>query len=107
MLILNEGQMIVNQVAQSAIPISSTVTNQQHVGKLISLNGVITSNETLGDGLFIKPAKYIVLGRSVEMYGWKEKRNKQVKNKVGGSQTRITTATYYRYNISNIVCYLN
>jgi hypothetical protein len=93
-LIYNEGQTIVNQVAQSAIPISSTVANQQHVGKLISMSGVITSNETLGDGLFIKPGKYIVLGRSIEIYGWRERRNKQTKNKVGGSQTRITTATY-------------
>ncbi|MDF5718242.1 MAG: TMEM43 family protein [Rhizonema sp. NSF051] len=93
-LILNEGQLVVKQVAQQAIPISSTVVNNQYIGKLVSTSGVITSSETLGDHLFIKPGKYIALGRRVEMYAWVEKRNKQVKTKLGGSQTQKITAIY-------------
>lgn len=94
LLIWNEGQTVVNQVAQQAIPISSAVVNNQYIGKLVSMSGVITSNQTLGDNLFIKPGNYITLARGAEMYAWIEKRDKQVKTKVGGSQTQKITAIY-------------
>ncbi|MDF5731411.1 MAG: TMEM43 family protein [Rhizonema sp. PD38] len=93
-LIWNEGQLVVKQVAQQAIPISSAVVNNQYIGKLVSTSGVITSSETLGVHLFIKPGNYIALARSVEMYAWVEKRDKQVKTKLGGSQTQKITAIY-------------
>ena len=95
-LIWNEGQTVVHQVAQQAIPISSEVVNHQYIGKLVSTSGVITSNQTLGDNLFIKPGNYIALARSVEMYAWIENQDKQVKTKVGGSQRQKITAIYQK-----------
>ncbi|HYW19427.1 MAG TPA: TMEM43 family protein [Nodularia sp. (in: cyanobacteria)] len=96
LLIWNEGQAIVNQVAQEAIPISSDVANNQHIGQLVMTSGVITSNQSLGDNLFIQPGKYIAIARGVDMYSWVEEQAKDAKTKVGGSQTQKITTTYQK-----------
>ncbi len=95
-LIWNEGQTIVNQVAQQAIPISSDVANNQHIGKLVMTSGVITSNQTLGDNLFIQPGEYIAIARGVDMYSWEEEQAKDAKTNVGGSQSQKITTTYQK-----------
>ncbi len=41
-------------------------------GKRIAMSGNLTSKELLGDGLFLKPAAYLRVDRSVEMFAWKE-----------------------------------
>lgn len=93
-LIWNEGQTIVNQVAQEAVPITSTSNSTKYIGKLVSTSGLITSNDVLGDNLFVAPGNYIALARSVEMYAWVETRDKEAKTNLGGSQQQKITATY-------------
>lgn len=95
-LIWNEGQTIVNQVAQQAISISSDVANNQHIGELVITSGVITSNQTLGDNLFIQPGEYIAITRGVDMYSWVEEQAKDAKTNVGGSQSQKITTTYQK-----------
>ncbi len=95
-LIWNEGQTIVNQVAQQAIPISSDVANNQHIGKLVITSGVITTNQTLGDNLFIQPGEYIAIARGVDIYSWEEEQAKDATTNVGGSQNQKITTTYQK-----------
>jgi hypothetical protein len=92
----NEGSTILNQTAQQAITISSDVPNNQHIGKLIITSGVITSEQQLGDNLFIQPGEYIAIARDVEMYSWVEKQEKKTQTNLGGSQNQKVTTTYYK-----------
>ncbi|MEA5581663.1 TMEM43 family protein [Nodularia harveyana UHCC-0300] len=100
LIIWNEGSTILNQAAQQAISIPSDVPNNQDIGKLIITSGVITSDETLGDNLFIQPGEYIALAREVDMYSWVEKQTKETETNLGGSQDQKVTTTYYKTWVS-------
>ncbi len=92
----NEGNTILNQAVQQAIPISSDVVNNQKIGKLVITSGVITTNEKLGDDVFIQAGDYISISRNVEMYSWVEEEKKESQTNVGGSQTQKITTNYRR-----------
>lgn len=100
LIIWNEGSTILNQTAQQAISIPSDVPTSQHIGKLIITSGVISSDQTLGDNLFIQPGEYIALARQVDMYSWVEKQTKKTQTNVGGSQDQKVTTTYYKTWVS-------
>ncbi|MDC0834532.1 TMEM43 family protein [Geitlerinema sp. CS-897] len=93
-LIGNEGQSDLNKVALSTVQISSETPNIGHIGKPVATTGIIRSSELLGDEFFLKPAPYIAMARSVDMYVWVERREVESKINVGGSETRKTTVTY-------------
>lgn len=91
----NEGRVDFSEVAKTAVEISATSPNSSAIGQLVSTSGVITSDELIGDNLFLKPGKYIVVQRKVEMYAWREETRTETKKNRGGSETKITT---YKYN---------
>ena len=100
-LYFNEGRIDYSQIANKAIEITANSPNPAAEGKLIATNGSVTSDEMLGDNLFLKPGKYLALSRQVEMFAWQEsKKTKKIKN-VGGSETQITTYSYSREWTSN------
>ncbi|MEK7086035.1 MAG: TMEM43 family protein, partial [Patescibacteria group bacterium] len=91
----NEGRVDLSEVAKNAVEISSTEVALAGVdGKLVSTNGKITSGETLGDGLYLNPGKYLSVHRDVEMYAWVEKTSSNSDTNLGGSETTETTYTY-------------
>lgn len=96
LLYWNEGSVDFSVLARNAREIISTSTSQTDAlqGSLVSTTGLLSSNEMLGDNLFLNPGRYIVIKRVVEMYAWKErKQSKTIKN-FGGSET---TETIYSY----------
>jgi hypothetical protein len=62
-----------NEVAAKAISVDATFPDRSHNGKFVVAQGVLSSEELLGDE-FVLPGRYLVLRRRVEMYQWQEKR---------------------------------
>jgi Transmembrane protein 43 len=91
-LFFNEGRLDFSQAAKSAVVIQADAPAPQANGKTVALTGAIASPEILGDGQYLKPAPYIALGRTVEMYSWREAESSQTQKQVGGGKT--TTKTY-------------
>jgi hypothetical protein len=91
-LFCNEGRLDFSQVAKGAIVIQANAPAFQANGKTVALTGAIASPEILGDGQYLKPAPYIALGRTVEMYSWRESASSKSTKQVGGGKT--TTKTY-------------
>ena len=90
----NEGRIDLSKLAEKAIDISSTSKASADTDKqLISVNGVFSSNEMIGDS-FLKKGNYISIKRNVEMYSWNEETSTKSKTNTGGSETTETTYTY-------------
>lgn len=96
LLYWNEGRVDLSDIAKTATEISSSEVNTDPAlaKKLISATGVVSSNEIIGDNLFLQPDKFIAVERRVEMYAWKEDRTTKDKTNIGGSETSETTYTY-------------
>jgi hypothetical protein len=95
LLFCNEGRIDFSQAAKRAIVIPANAPAPQANGKTVAISGAIASPEIIGDSKYLKPAAYVALGRTVEMYAWKETSDSQTTKKIGGGKT--TTKTY-RYN---------
>ena len=95
-LFTNEGRVDISKIASSAAEISSEKLSTDGVleNKLVSSTGVLSSDQLLGDDLFLKPGRNIVLQRKVEMYSWVENTSSKSKKELGGSETTETTYTY-------------
>ncbi len=93
-LFWNEGRTDFSAVAQNAIEISINTTDSKSVGKFVSVSGSLTTNQTLGDGIWLKPGNYIAAQRQVEMYAWKQDERTETHKNVGGSETKTTTYIY-------------
>jgi Transmembrane protein 43 len=94
-LFCNEGRIDFSQAAKRAIVIPDNAPAPQANGKTVAISGAIASPEIIGDPQYLKPAPYIALGRTVEMYAWKETSDSKTTKTIGGGKT--TTKTY-RYN---------
>ena len=94
LLFWNEGRIDMSKIAKNAVSIDSQKISSINDGKLISLTGVIDSNEIIKDDLFIKPAKYLVIERISEMYSWKEDTGTTHKTNLGGTETSTTDYSY-------------
>jgi hypothetical protein len=92
LLFCNEGRLDLSQAARSAIVIPANAPAPQANGKTVSLSGAIASPEIIGDGKYLKPAAYVALGRTVEMFAWKETIDSHTEKQVGGGKK--TTKTY-------------
>lgn len=92
----NEGRADLSTIARTAIEINSQTqnTDQSLNNKLISTTGVVNSNGSISDNLFLKAGKFLVIERRVEMYSWIEEEQTKSKRNVGGSETQETTYTY-------------
>lgn len=78
----DEGQENVASVARTAVEIASDVPNTDAslAHQFVSTTGVVDSNASLGDGLFLQPGKFIALQRTVEMYSWMPTQNSDTQN---------------------------
>ncbi len=95
-LFLNEGRVDLSKYARlsAVMDINSRPANVTN-GQIVSLNGVVNSSETIGDGLFLKNGKYLEVFRKAEMYAWVEHRRSEThKDAVGGGSTTVTTYSY-------------
>jgi len=84
LLLLMTGVDVSSKNVLETLPeISSTQINTDASlnGKLVSMTGVLSSDETIGDGLFLNPDKYIVVHRIVEMYSWGERTERENNNR--------------------------
>jgi len=96
LLYWNEGRTDLSSIAKTAIelPAGAVFTDATAQGKLVSASGVVTSTETLGDDLYLKPGKYLAVERKAEMYAWVETKSEKSQTNVGGSETTQTTYDY-------------
>jgi hypothetical protein len=92
----NEGRVDLSAIAKTSTEISSTsvINNTPYAGKLISTNGIVNSEQIIGDNLYLNPDRFIAAERKVEMYSWIEKSESRSKTNTGGSETTTTTYTY-------------
>jgi len=99
----NEGRVDLATVAKEAVEISAETANTDSAlsGKLVSLTGDVTTEETLGDGDMLLPGSYLAVERVVEMYAWTEQTEEKEQNNLGGSQTVETTYDYVKNWTSN------
>jgi hypothetical protein len=92
---INEGRTDMSKVAvKNTVPVNAAVLDVTNEGKPVSVTGMLSSYETIGDPEFLNPGKYLVLTRNVEMYAWVEKTESQTEKNVGGSETTTTTYSY-------------
>jgi hypothetical protein len=92
---INEGRTDMSKVAmKETVPVNAAVLDTANEGKGVSVTGMLSSYETLGDPEFLNPGKYLSLTRNVEMYAWVEKSESKTEKNVGGSETTTTTYSY-------------
>ncbi len=98
LLYWNEDRTDLSSIAKTATEIASDVLNTDPSlnGKLVSITGIVNSDQLIGDNLFLKPGRYIAVERKVEMYAWVEKVETESKIEAGGSETIEKTYTYHK-----------
>jgi Transmembrane protein 43 len=85
----NETRINMATLAERSVEVS-----RASQGSLVSVTGPISTNELLDDGQLLRPGRYIVIDRTVEMYSWKENsKTEERKKHLGGSET-TTKYTY-------------
>lgn len=90
----NEGRVDLSKVAETAIEVSADSVENSADGQLVSVSGMVKTDETLGDGLYMNPSDYMALKRTVEMYAWIETTETETEKNLGGSETETTIYTY-------------
>lgn len=95
---LNEGRTDLSKVVKEqsiAVTDAGKPINQAKFnGKLVSLTGMLKSNEKAEDPLFFKGGNYIALYRHTEMFAWVEHKKTEKKEKMGGTEETTTTYSY-------------
>ncbi len=92
---VNEGRTDMSRVAmKETVPVNAAALDVANEGKPVSVTGMLSSYETIGDPEFLNPGKYLSLTRNVEMYAWVEKSESTTEKNVGGSETTTTTYSY-------------
>ena len=92
---INEGRTDMSRVAmKETVPVNAAALDVANEGKPVSVTGMLSSYETIGDPEFLNPGKYLSLTRNVEMYAWVEKSESTTEKNVGGSETTTTTYSY-------------
>jgi hypothetical protein len=91
---MNEGCTDMSEVAKTAVVVKADSPGTTGEGKLISATANLKVDEPVGDPTMLAPGSYAHLHRKVEMYAWKEKKEKTEKKKLGGGTDIITTYTY-------------
>lgn len=90
----NEGKVDISEIGETATKVSAESVDATADGKLIAVTGKAVSTEKLGDSMFLKPADYLAVSRSVEMFAWVEKSESKSDTNTGGSETTTTTYSY-------------
>jgi hypothetical protein len=96
----NEGRAVQASVgladaARSVVEAPADTVSPANEGKLVHVTGAATAQSKIADAdLNLDFAGQVAVGRTVEMYQWKEKQESSSQNNTGGSQTTTTTYTY-------------
>jgi uncharacterized protein (UPF0333 family) len=95
-LYFNEVSFNISNMAKTATEISSVAVSGDSSlnGKLVSIAGIVNSNGSIGDGLFLNPGNYIAVKRKVEMYSWVDKTFTTTTKNTNGSSVRKTSHDY-------------
>jgi hypothetical protein len=92
---VNEGRTDMSRVAmKETVPVNAAALDVASEGKPVSVTGMLSSYETIGDPEFLGPGKFLTLTRNVEMYAWVEKTESTTEKNTGGSETTTTTYSY-------------
>lgn len=90
----NEGRVDVSTVAVNAVEVSADTVDSSADQKQVYVYAGVTSDQDLGDSLFLNPKDYLAIQRTVEMYAWTESSTSESDTNLGGSETTETTYTY-------------
>jgi hypothetical protein len=98
-LFWNEGRAVktyrsLKEGQKNVISIMADKIDPANEGKLVHLNGMATTDETLHDNTFGVSVNALKLIRNVEMYQWKEEKESKTRKKLGGSTETVTTYNY-------------
>lgn len=98
-LFLNEGCAVrtarsLEEGAGSVVSISADKVDSGSNGKLVHMTETAVTEETLKDAEFDVALKALKLRRKVEMYQWKERKEKKSRKKLGGGKETVTTYHY-------------
>jgi Transmembrane protein 43 len=102
LLYLNEGRAVtalvaLEQGARQVVEISAGKLDATANGKLIHLSGDLTAQDPAKDTVFgVSGAGLVRLQRNVEMFQWREDKQSDSHENVGGSKTTETTYIYRR-----------
>lgn len=96
LLYWNEGRTDLSRIADTAMVADAqdATTGTALDGQLVSVSGLLTSDEMLGDGAYLKAGPYIAFQRQAEAYAWVEHSSSKSTKDLGGSETTETTYTY-------------
>ena len=99
----NEGKIDLSKVAQTALEVNAEKEAPAGAeGSLVCISGIVSSGESLDDGLFLKTGNYITIHREAEVYAWVEKKNSEThKDSAGGGETTTTTYNYEKKWVSS------
>lgn len=97
----NEGTVDVSDIAKNAFEIDGSSVEAEDDGEFVYTYGTVTSDEKIGDGLYLVPGDYLAVRRTTEMYAWVEKTESKSKKDLGGSETTETTYTYVKEWVEN------
>ncbi len=101
LLFWNEGRAVktakgLKEAKEIMISVPSGNVDAINDGRLIHINGKVSSAEVLSDTLFGISEQVLKLFRSVEMYQWIEESREKKKKKIGGGEKTTTTYTYQK-----------
>jgi hypothetical protein len=99
LLFWNEGRAVqtrksLEEGAAAVVPVPDAKVDPSNDGRLIHTTGEATTKDTLTDPDFGVAANAIRLSRSVEIYQWHQKEEKETKKKLGGGTETQTKYTY-------------
>jgi len=90
----NEGRIDVAEIARGSKHVNADTIGKANDGKLVSITGELTSEESLGDPGYLDFGPYIALNRKPEMYAWFEHKTTRTQKKLGGRKVKKVTSTY-------------
>ena len=91
---MNEGRVDLSEIAKKSTAVKPDTVDSRQNGKFVSVTGMLTSEEKVGDPELLNPGSYIKLDRAVEMFAWVEKKESKTETKLGGKKVTTTTITY-------------
>ncbi len=102
-LFWNDGRVGISETAKNAVPFDATILQQNAPnGELVAASGVLGTEDSIGDGQFLKNDTYLSVRRTVEMYAWVEESTSKTETKLGGSQETVTTYDYKKKWVENV-----
>jgi len=93
----NEGRVDLSNIAEDAVPFTASEQAAAELdGELVAGFGTLSTEEKLGDDMFLKPGAYMQVVRKTQVYAWVEKTSTETETKLGGSEETKTTYSYQK-----------